>query len=65
MARRIFEEEHIRSLAKGAGGSSYSVILPKHLIRELGWKEKQKLDVRRYGDGILIKDWDPDEEADD
>jgi antitoxin component of MazEF toxin-antitoxin module len=57
MARRIFEEEHIRSLSKGAGGSSYSIILPKYLIRELGWKEKQKLEVRKQGEGILITEW--------
>ena len=57
MPRRIFEEEHIRSLSKGSGGSSYSIILPKHLVRELGWKAKQKLEVKKYGDGIIITDW--------
>jgi antitoxin component of MazEF toxin-antitoxin module len=62
MARRIFEEEHIRSLSKGAGGSSYSIILPKHLVRELGWKQKQKLEVRKHGEGILITDWKGEEE---
>ena len=57
MARRKFEEDHIRSLTKGSGGASYSVILPAHLVRELGWKSKQKLEVKKYGDGIMIKDW--------
>ena len=61
MPRRIFEEEHIRSLSKGAGGSSYSIILPKYLIGELGWKAKQKLEVKKHGDGILITDWSEDE----
>jgi predicted metallo-beta-lactamase superfamily hydrolase len=54
MARRKLEEEHIRNLNRGSGGSSYSVILPAHIVRELGWKAKQKLEVRKYGDGILI-----------
>ena len=58
MPRRIFEEEHIRSLSKGAGGSSYSIVLPKYLVRELGWKAKQKLEVRKHGNGILITDWE-------
>lgn len=57
MPRRIFEEEHIRSLVKAASGASYTVTLPKHLIRELGWKARQKLEVTKFGDGILIKDW--------
>lgn len=48
-------------MSKGAGGSSYSVILPKHLVRELGWKEKQKLEVKKHGDGIMITDWKEDE----
>ncbi|MCF8226470.1 MAG: AbrB/MazE/SpoVT family DNA-binding domain-containing protein [Bacteroidales bacterium] len=58
MSRRIIEEEHIRSLTKGSGGSSYSVILPRNLIRELGWRARQKLEVRKYGKGILIRDWE-------
>lgn len=57
MSRRKFEEEHIRSLNKGSGGSSYSIILPSYLIRELGWQSKQKLEVKKHGDGILITDW--------
>ncbi|MEX2369774.1 MAG: AbrB/MazE/SpoVT family DNA-binding domain-containing protein [Bacteroidales bacterium] len=58
MARRIFEEEHIRSLTKGVGGSSYSIVIPKYLIRELGWKHKQKLEVKKHGKGIIITDWE-------
>ena len=57
MPRRIFEEEHIRSLVKAASGASYTVTLPKHIVRELGWKAKQKLEVTKFGEGILIKDW--------
>ncbi len=57
MARRKFEEEHIRSLNKGSGGASYSIILPSYLVRELGWQSKQKLEVKKHGDGILITDW--------
>ena len=57
MARRKFEEEHIRSLNRGSGGSSYSIILPSHLVRELGWQSKQKLEVKKHGEGLLIKDW--------
>lgn len=57
MGRRKMEERHTRSLQKTAGGSTYIVSLPIELIRDLDWKAKQKLEVKRYGDGIIIKDW--------
>ena len=56
---RKFEERSIRSLGKVAGGSSYAITLPIELIRELGWKSKQKLVVEKYGKGIIIRDWEP------
>ena len=58
MSRRKIEDHNIRSLTKQAGGSSYAVTLPIDIVRELGWKSKQKLVVKRYGDGIIIKDWE-------
>ena len=59
MGRRKIEDRNIRNLQKTAGGSTYIVSLPIEVIRELGWKAKQKLVVKKYGDGILIKDWKP------
>ncbi len=46
----------IRKLTK-QGKYSYYVTLPKELVKKLHWKERQKLVVRKYGNGILIKDW--------
>ena len=51
------EDHDVRNLQKTAGGSTYIVSLPIDVVRELGWQAKQKLVVRKYGDGILIKDW--------
>ena len=58
MARRKIEDRHIRSLNKTGGGRSYIITLPIEHIHELGWKSKQKLIVKKYGEGILIKDWE-------
>lgn len=54
MGRRSAEEDHIRNLTKIGGGSSYAITIPIEAIRELGWKEKQKLTVKRRGDTIVI-----------
>ncbi len=34
-----------------------SVTLPIELVRELGWREKQKVVVKKRGSGLLIEDW--------
>jgi bifunctional DNA-binding transcriptional regulator/antitoxin component of YhaV-PrlF toxin-antitoxin module len=51
------EKEKVeRKLSKSGHGSMY-VILPKEMIRDLGWRERQKLSVERVKGGILIRDW--------
>ncbi len=57
MARRKIGEENIRSLTKLAGGGSYGITLPMAYVKKLGWRSKQKLEVKLYGDRIIIKDW--------
>jgi len=59
MARRKDSDTPVRSLTKIAGGSSYAVVIPKKYIRELKWKDRQKLVIRKYRDHIVIRDWKP------
>jgi bifunctional DNA-binding transcriptional regulator/antitoxin component of YhaV-PrlF toxin-antitoxin module len=56
MARRSMEEHNVRKLTK-VGTGSYAVTIPIELVRELGWKEKQKLVVKRSGLKIIVEDW--------
>lgn len=59
MGRRKIGEEHVRKIMRtGRDGSSYAVTLPKRMVRELGWKERQKVEVVRKGDTIVITDWE-------
>lgn len=57
MARRSIEERNIRSLQKTGGGKSYIITLPIEMIHDLEWQAKQKLTVKRHGEGILITDY--------
>ncbi len=57
MARRKLEDRNIRSLSKIAGGKSYGITLPKEYVKKLGWRAKQKLEVKLYNDRIIIRDW--------
>ena len=50
--------ETIRKLSK-SGIYSYYVTIPKADIDALGWRERQRLVVRRIGKRIVIKDWEP------
>jgi hypothetical protein len=49
-------QKEIRKLTKNGKGSVY-VLLPKEFIKDLGWRERQKLSVERVKGGILIRDW--------
>lgn len=60
MGRRKVGQENIRTLYRSAG--TYSVSLPINLVRQFNWRERQRLVVEQYGDGILIRDWKPDAE---
>jgi len=57
MARRVLEERNIRKLHKTGRGRTISVTLPIELVRELGWREKQKVVVTKRGQGLLVTDW--------
>jgi len=59
MARRKLEERDIRSLFKLAGGKSYAITLPIEVIREWGWRDRQKLKltVDEKKKRIVVEDW--------
>jgi len=50
------KDKSIRKLSKSGRGSMY-VLLPKDIVASLGWKEHQKLTVKRGKGCIIIKDW--------
>ncbi len=57
MPRRKLENKNIRKIIKVGGGKSYSIIIPIEMIRNLKWKEKQKVVVKIRGKKIFIEDW--------
>lgn len=56
MARRKIQDSGIRKLTK-LGQKSLAVTLPIELIRELKWREKQKVVVKKQGRKLIIQDW--------
>lgn len=56
MPTRKLEERNIRKLTK-VGEKSLAVTIPIEIIRELRWREKQKVVVKRVRGGVEIKDW--------
>ena len=49
-------DKSVRKLTK-LGGKSIGLTLPIELVRELGWREKQKVVVTRVRGGVMVKDW--------
>jgi antitoxin component of MazEF toxin-antitoxin module len=55
LMRRKIEDQKIRKIYKH--GYSRAVTLPIELMRELGWRDNQKVIAKKHGKGILIVDW--------
>ena len=56
--RRDIDERNIRKITKTGRGASFSVTLPIEFIRELKWRERQKVVVKKYGKKLIIEDWE-------
>jgi len=49
-------ETNIRKLTK-LGKKSIGLTLPIGFVRELGWREKQRVKVKRIKGGMVIRDY--------
>ena len=56
MPRRRLKDRNIRKITR-IGGYSLGITLPIEIIQELGWREKQKVTVKKVGRKIIIRDW--------
>lgn len=56
MAVRKSEDRNIRKLTK-IGKLSIGLTLPVEMVRELGWKSKQRVVVTRVNGGVVIRDY--------
>ena len=54
--KKVVTDKNTRKLTK-LGGKSTGLTLPIDMVRELGWREKQKVVVTRVRGGMMIKDW--------
>ena len=56
MGRQKLENHSIRKIGKIAK-TSYYITIPVELIRQLQWRLKQKVTVKRHRNGLLVQDW--------
>lgn len=56
MARSKKEEREVRKLTK-VGKKTIAVTIPIEIIRELGWREKQRVTVKKIKGGIVVRDY--------
>ncbi|MDP1834192.1 MAG: hypothetical protein Q8L11_04680 [Candidatus Moranbacteria bacterium] len=50
------KDKNTRKITR-VGKTSLSVTLPIEIVRELGWREKQKVTIKKVRGGVMIKDW--------
>ena len=60
MPRRKLPEKNIRKLTKMGGGKSFGITLPISFVRQLKWREHQKLVVKfdKRRKKIIVQDWE-------
>ena len=56
MARRELEKRNIRNIQRSHG--TYYISIPIDIVRSLKWQERQKVVVKKKGEGITIQDWE-------
>lgn len=49
-------DKSVRKLTK-LGGKSIGLTLPIELVRELGWREKQRVIVKKVKGGFTVRDY--------
>jgi len=54
-----FMSKEIRKIIKNGRGSYY-INIPKEIMKEIRWRERQKLTIRKSGDKLIIEDWKKD-----
>jgi hypothetical protein len=50
------KDKNVRKLTR-VGKRSIGLTLPIEMIRELKWRERQKVAVKRIKGGVQIRDW--------
>jgi len=52
-------DPNVRKITKLSGGKSYGITLPIQVMREFGWRERQKLQLKidKRRKRIIIEDW--------
>jgi antitoxin component of MazEF toxin-antitoxin module len=57
MPEKKLADKNIRKLTRmGRAGSSLGLTLPKELITSLGWKERQKVVVKKISGALVVRD---------
>lgn len=56
MANRSSEERHVRKLGKTGGGKTYMLTIPIEYVRQLNWRDGQKLSVLIENDRLVVNE---------
>jgi bifunctional DNA-binding transcriptional regulator/antitoxin component of YhaV-PrlF toxin-antitoxin module len=56
MPRRRTDKKEIRKIQNSK--RSYYITIPIEYIRKLGWRERQKVVVKKRGQKLTIQDWE-------
>ncbi len=56
MANKKSTERNVRKLTK-IGRNSVGITFPIEIVRSLGWRERQRVSVKRVRGGVIVRDY--------
>jgi bifunctional DNA-binding transcriptional regulator/antitoxin component of YhaV-PrlF toxin-antitoxin module len=61
MARKKLSKQYVRKVGKigNEKNFSYYLTLPKEYVRNLDWREGQKIVIKKVGTKLHVIDWKP------
>jgi hypothetical protein len=55
--KKLADKNILELTRMGRAGESLGVTLPKELVTSLGWKERQRLAVKKINGALVIRDY--------
>ncbi len=56
MGARKSSQQNVRNITQNSSGT-YSISLPKALVKQLRWQKNQQVTVKKAGEQLIIVDW--------
>jgi len=55
--KKLSDKNNRKLIKMGRAGMSLGLTIPKEIVTSLGWREKQRVSVKRIKGGFVVRDY--------